>query len=109
MKRHYQTLVAVACLLSACADRWPGGGRLQELPSDERMQEAPSGSLTDGGASSAGAPSDGGAGASVGGSGGTGVGGLGFNESAGAPPGLGTAGTGGTGGSGGSGGIPGTP
>ena len=93
----YRSIV-LACSLVACAERWDGGGRRQELPSDERMQEATSGGApADGGAGLAGAPPDENAGASVGGNGGTGgVIGLGPQASAGTFAGIGSAGTSGT-------------
>jgi hypothetical protein len=96
----YRSIV-LACSLVACAERWDGGGRRQELPSDERMQEATSGGApADGGAGLAGSPPDENAGASVGGNGGNGgnggVIGLGPQASAGTFAGIGTAGTSGT-------------
>jgi hypothetical protein len=94
----YQALLTMAFFVSACADRWEGGGRRHDLPSDERPQEEPaSGAPTDGGASSTDSPSDGGPGLSVGGTrvddGTAGAGGLGSSEAAGAPPGVASAGT----------------
>jgi hypothetical protein len=93
MKPSRQSMLAVALFLSACVDHWDGGGRRQELPSDERMSDAIGGASSDArGTTAAGLEPDQGSGASASSDAGA-AGGGGLADSAGSPSGLGSAGT----------------